>query len=457
MELTPQTIREIGYLISALLFILGIKLISNPKTAIRGNIVSLVGMVIAILSTFLNPTAKLSNLWFIMLAIIAGTYVGIVASNRVKFTEMPQMVSLFNGMGGLTISFIAVIEFLSKAGYDKWFIVSAGFSGMIGAISFVGSMLAMLKLWGILDKPIRSKLLTTLNLALLMTLLVVYVLLVMFPSPYSLIILFVLGGVIGFSGVLPIGGADMPVVISILNTFTGLAASIAGFAINNNAMIVAGTLVGASGTILTILMAKAMNRSIVSIVVGGFGIPQSTQTKKASVQQISIEDAAILLSYSKKVIIVPGYGMAVSGAQNELHELEQLLESKGVEVKYAIHPVAGRMPGHMNVLLAEANVEYSKLYEMEEINPEFKNTDVVLVVGANDIVNPAAKNNPNSPLYGMPILEVDQAQNIIFMKRSLNPGFAGVDNELFFNPKTKMLFGDAKQTLKQLISSVKSL
>jgi len=268
-----------------------------------------------------------------------------------------------------------------------------------------------------------------------------------------------LGGVLGFSGVFPIGGADMPVIIALLNAFTGLAASISGFALNNNAMIVSGTLVGASGTILTFLMAKAMNRSVFNVLLGGFGVSsqKAQEMKKGNIQEISVQDASILLSYSNNVIIVPGYGMAVSGAQNEVHELEELLEKKGVNVKYAIHPVAGRMPGHMNVLLAEAKVDYSKLYEMEQINPEFKNTDVVLIIGANDIVNPAAKNNPNSPLYGMPILEVDQAQNIIFMKRSLRPGFAGIENELFFNPKTRMLFGDAKETLKKIISELKNI
>jgi len=269
---------------------------------------------------------------------------------------------------------------------------------------------------------------------------------------------FFIGGILGFSGVYPIGGADMPVVIALLNAFTGLAAAIAGFAIQNNAMIVSGTLVGASGTILTLLMAKAMNRTLLSVIIGGFGETSLTETtKKVNIQEISPQDTAILLAYSKKLIILPGYGMAVANAQNEVHELEELLTKRGVEVIYAIHPVAGRMPGHMNVLLAEAQVDYSKLYELEQANSEFKTSDVVLIVGANDIVNPAAKNNPNSPLYGMPILEVEDAANIIFMKRSLRPGFAGVDNELFFNPKTRMLFGDAKETLRKVINELKSL
>lgn len=453
-----DSLRELGYLISAFLFILGIKYMGNPVTSIRGNIISAAGMSIAIISTFLQGKANFNNLWFIILAILSGSFVGTYLARVVKFTEMPQMVSFFNGMGGLTIVLISIIEFLHRKTVDKIFTISAGFSGIIGAISFVGSMLAMAKLWGILEKSYRSNFIRVFN-SILLILIVLFFGILIFEGSYGwLILVIILGGILGFSGVFPIGGADMPVIIALLNAFTGLAASIAGFAINNNAMIVSGTLVGASGTILTILMAKAMNRSVLGVILGGFGgVDTTSQAHKGNIQEITVQDAAILLSYSRKVIIVPGYGMAVSGAQNEVHELEELLEKKGVEVKYAIHPVAGRMPGHMNVLLAEAKVDYSKLYEMEYINPEFKNTDVVLVVGANDIVNPAAKNNPNSPLYGMPILEVDQAQNIIFMKRSLRPGFAGVENELFFNPKTRMLFGDAKETLKKLINEIKNI
>jgi len=458
-------ITEVGYLVSAFLFILGIKYMGHPATAIRGNWISAIGMFIAVLFTFFHPSVHFENLWFILLAIVLGTVIGLYLAGVVKFTEMPQMVSFFNGMGGLTIALISIVEFFTRGivsevegGFDWFFVASSAFSGVVGSISFVGSMLAMAKLWGIFESSKRSIFIRVFNALVLLSILIIYVLLIINPSPYLLVFLFIMGGVLGFSGVFPIGGADMPVVIALLNAFTGLAASIAGFAINNNAMIVSGTLVGASGTILTILMAKAMNRTVLGVILGGFGgTKEAASNVKGNVQEISVQDAAVLLAYSKKVIIVPGYGMAVSNAQNEVHELEQLLESKGVEVKYAIHPVAGRMPGHMNVLLAEAKVDYSKLYEMNEINPEFKNTDVVLVVGANDIVNPAAKNNPNSPLYGMPILEVDQAQNIIFMKRSLRPGFAGVENELFYNPKTRMLFGDAKETLKKLISEIQNL
>lgn len=453
-----ETVREIGYIISAFLFIMGIKYMGNPSTAIKGNIISFIGMVLAIISTFFYHNVIWANIWFILVAVILGSIVGVYMAQAVKFTEMPQMVSFFNGMGGLTIALISLVEF-SKMYSNKFFLVSAGFSGAIGSVSFVGSMLATAKLWGILEKSRKSIFIRIFNVLVLLSILVVYFLLIVNPNYYLLSLLFVLGGVLGFSGVLPIGGADMPVVIALLNAFTGLAASIAGFALNNNAMIVSGTLVGASGTILTFLMAKAMNRSVLGVILGGFGGVSAGEGKtvKGNIQEITVEDTAILLSYAKNVIIVPGYGMAVSNAQNEVHELEELLEKKGVEVKYAIHPVAGRMPGHMNVLLAEAKVDYSKLYEMEQINPEFKNTEVVLIVGANDIVNPAAKNNPGSPLYGMPILEVDQAQNIIFMKRSLRPGFAGVENELFFNPKTRMLFGDAKETLKKLINHLKSM
>ncbi len=459
-----EFIRETGYLLSALLFIIGIKYMSNPSTAIKGNFLSFIGMFIAVVCSFFYTQVHFDNIWFILFAILLGGVVGNYLANSVKFTEMPQMVSFFNGMGGLTIALIAIIEFFNNIG-NRFFVISAGFSGVIGSISFVGSMLAMAKLWGFFEKAKKSSLIRIFNLIILILIIIFYVVLVLNPqqivgisSFYLLVFLFLLGGLLGLSGVFPIGGADMPVVIALLNAFTGLAASIGGFAINNNAMIVSGTLVGASGTILTFLMAKAMNRSVFSVILGGFGVTKKEEiTSKGSVQQITPEDAAVLLVYSKKVIIVPGYGMAVSNAQNEVHELEEILEKRGVEVKYAIHPVAGRMPGHMNVLLAEAKVDYSKLYEMEQINPEFRNTDVVLIVGANDIVNPAAKNNPNSPLYGMPILEVDQAENIIFMKRSLNPGFAGVENELFFNPKTRMLFGDAKETLKKLIQEIKNI
>lgn len=430
----------------------------NPSTAIKGNTISLIGMAIAIICTFFYSNIILNNIWFILVAIVLGLFVGIYLSQVVKFTEMPQMVSFFNGMGGLTIALIALVEF-SKSYMDRFFVISAGFSGVIGSISFVGSILATAKLWGFFEGSKKSLYFRIFNAIILISIIIVYLFLINQPSYHLLTALFVLGGVLGFSGVFPIGGADMPVVIALLNAFTGLAASISGFALNNNAMIVSGTLVGASGTILTFLMAKAMNRSVINVILGGFGTAtkETQTTSKGNIQEITPEDTAILLSYSKNAIIVPGYGMAASGAQNEVHELEELLEKKGVEVKYAIHPVAGRMPGHMNVLLAEAKVDYSKLYEMEQINPEFRNTEVVLIVGANDIVNPAAKNNPNSPLYGMPILEVDQAQNIIFMKRSLRPGFAGVDNELFFNPKTRMLFGDAKETLRKVINHLKSI
>ncbi len=460
-------IREIGYLISAFLFILGIKYMTHPETARKGNIISFIGMVLAVLLTFIQNNFIVSNLWFIILGIILGSIVGSYLALKVKFTEMPQMVSFFNGMGGLTISFISFSEYFYKAKESNlFFIFSASFSGTIGMVSFIGSMLAMAKLWGYLESAKKSLTIRIFNLLLVILL---FLGIIYLAISYSLNLnleinkfiflgLIIIGAVLGFSGVYPIGGADMPVVIALLNAFTGLAAAIAGFAIQNNAMIVSGTLVGASGTILTLLMAKAMNRSLLSVIMGGFGETSLTDvSKKGNIQEISYQDTAILLAYSKKVIIVPGYGMAVANAQNEVHELEELLTKRGVEVIYAIHPVAGRMPGHMNVLLAEAQVDYSKLYELEQANSEFKTADVALIVGANDIVNPAAKNNPNSPLYGMPILEVEDAANIIFMKRSLRPGFAGVDNELFFNPKTRMLFGDAKETLRKVINELKSL
>lgn len=462
MTLDLIQIREIGYLISAFLFIIGIKYMTHPETAKKGNFISFIGMFLAVTLTFIQDKFIISNLWFIIVGIILGSIVGSYLALKVKFTEMPQMVSFFNGMGGLTISLISFSEFFYKSNENNLFFnFSASFSGVIGAISFVGSMLAMAKLWGYFESAKKSNFIRFLNLSLSIILILGIIYLIIghnLNTKIIFLILIIIAGVLGFSGVYPIGGADMPVVIALLNAFTGLAASIAGFSIQNNAMIVSGTLVGASGTILTLLMAKAMNRSLISIIMGGFGEISSTETtKKGNIQEISPQDTAILLAYSKKVIIVPGYGMAVANAQNEVHELEEILNKRGVDVIYAIHPVAGRMPGHMNVLLAEAQVDYSKLYELEQANQEFKTADVVLIVGANDIVNPAAKNNPNSPLYGMPILEVDQASNIIFMKRSLRPGFAGVDNELFFNPKTRMLFGDAKETLKKIINELKSL
>ncbi len=465
MSLDLIQIREVGYLISAFLFILGIKYMTHPETAKKGNLISFIGMALAVMLTFIQEKFIISNLWFIILGIILGSVVGTYLALRVKFTEMPQMVSFFNGMGGLTITLISLSEYFTKAKEGNlFFVFSASFSGVIGTISFVGSILAMAKLWGYLESAKKSNFLRFFNLSLVILLILGIIYLIINYNNYLefsriiFLVLVIIGGILGFSGVYPIGGADMPVVIALLNAFTGLAAAIAGFAIQNNAMIVSGTLVGASGTILTLLMAKAMNRTLLSVIMGGFGETSLTETtKKGNIQEISPQDTAILLAYSKKVIIVPGYGMAVANAQNEVHELEELLTKRGVEVIYAIHPVAGRMPGHMNVLLAEAQVDYSKLYELEQANSEFKTADVALIVGANDIVNPAAKNNPNSPLYGMPILEVEDAANIIFMKRSLRPGFAGVDNELFFNPKTRMLFGDAKETLRKVINELKSL
>ena len=463
MALDLIQIREIGYLISAFLFIIGIKYMTHPETARKGNLISFIGMLLAVILTFIQDKFIISNLWFIVLGIVLGSIVGTYLALKVKFTEMPQMVSFFNGMGGLTIAFISFSEYFTKE-ENLFFVFSSSFSGVVGAISFVGSMLAMAKLWGYLENAKKSNFIRFFNLSLVILLILgITYLTISYNNSIEFrkiifLVLIVIGGILGFSGVYPIGGADMPVVIALLNAFTGLAAAIAGFAIQNNAMIVSGTLVGASGTILTLLMAKAMNRTLLSVIIGGFGQTNLTEaTKKGNIQEISPQDTAILLAYSQKAIIVPGYGMAVANAQNEVHELEELLTKRGVEVIYAIHPVAGRMPGHMNVLLAEAQVDYSKLYELEQANSEFKTADVVLIVGANDIVNPAAKNNPNSPLYGMPILEVEDAANIIFMKRSLRPGFAGVDNELFFNSKTRMLFGDAKETLRKVINELKSL
>lgn len=462
-------ILEISYLIASITFIVGLKMLSHPDTARKGNLIAAAGMLLAIFVTIFiyqdYDAAKLLNYGLIFLGLVVGTVIGTIMAKRVQMTAMPQMVSFFNGMGGACAALIAIIEFqhhqhVEITGFDGELLVML-LGLLIGSVSFSGSMIA----YGKLEGKIKDRVLPF-NQAVNMILLAVIIILIgyqLFGSadPVLFYVLLGIALIYGILFVMPIGGADMPVVISLLNSFTGMAAAFGGFLYGNKAMLTGGILVGSAGTILTILMCNAMNRSLTNVLLGAFGGSSGAAGKSGSgdqtVREISMSDTAVLLSYSQNVVIVPGYGLAVAQAQHICHELEKLLEEKGVEVNYAIHPVAGRMPGHMNVLLAEADVPYERLQEMEEINPKLPNADVVVVIGANDVVNPAAKNDPSSPIYGMPILEVDQAKNVIILKRGMSAGYAGIENELFFYPKTRMLFGDAKATLQKLTSEVKEV
>ena len=455
---------EICYLIASLTFVIGLKMMGNPKTARKGNLIGAAGMTVAIIGTIVLHDGDVPFIIYALigLSILIGTISGWVTAQKVAMTKMPELVSLFNGMGGACAALISLIEYPHLSQEVATLIpVLAGL--IIGSVSFSGSMIAFLKLNGTMNKAIRIPSYNIVNTLLMIVTLGLAVMMVINPAlntplyMYSLLALSLLYGVLF---VVPIGGADMPVVISLLNSFTGLAAAFGGFLYGNKAMLTGGILVGSAGTLLTVIMCKAMNRSLSSVIFGAFGGSSAvggTSAEGGTVKDIQVADLAVLMNYSKKVIIVPGYGLAVAQAQHVIHEIELILESRGVEVKYAIHPVAGRMPGHMNVLLAESSVDYGKLSEMEEINPEFASTDVVLVVGANDVVNPAAKTDPSSPIYGMPILEVENATHIIVNKRSMNAGYAGIDNQLFYNPKTSMLFGDAKTVLTALANELKSL
>jgi len=478
---------EIAYLLASLSFIFGLKRLSSPRTARSGNIVAAIGMALALAGTFILP--DMGNFVWIILAIVIGTIPGWLLAKKVKMTAMPQMVSLFNGMGGACALFISLGEWLDKIypditakmadhpptiGFGKFqHEVAASFPMLLGivlgAISFTGSLIAFGKLQGLVtEKPVRWPLQKLINVVVVLGILGAAVasdFTASLPSHTALvwvIVLVVLGLVLGVLQVLPIGGADMPVVISVLNSCTGLAAAVTGFAMQNMSMIIAGTLVGAAGSLLTLLMCKAMNRSLAKVIFGSFGGGAAAGQAAAGLgdktqREIVAAECAVMMGYARKVIIVPGYGLAVAQAQHMVHELDELLEKRGVEVKYAIHPVAGRMPGHMNVLLAEADVPYPKLLDMDEINPEFEQADVVLVIGANDVVNPAARTDPGSPIFGMPILNADKAKNIIVIKRGRGTGFAGIENDLFYNPKTRMLFGDAKKALQELTTEVKAL
>jgi len=448
-------------------------MLSNPLTARRGNLIAAAGMVIAIFGTIFlyeDDGHKLGNYLWIFSGLAIGGIVGTLAAKKVKMTAMPEMVSLFNGMGGACAALISIVEFnhlyheIETSGNieghgGKVLIIMLGL--IIGSVSFAGSMVAWGKLNGKVN-DIAFKGQNVLNLIFLAIALGAAGYLVL--APMHLIIFYVvliLSLVYGILFVLPIGGADMPVVISLLNSFTGVAAACGGFLYDNKVMLTGGILVGAAGTLLTILMCKAMNRSLLNVLIGSFGgnaaATSTGATQQGAYKEISLSDTAMVMSYANKVMIVPGYGLAVAQAQHVCHELEKILEEKGVEVRYAIHPVAGRMPGHMNVLLAEADVNYEKLMEMEVANDEFKTTDVVLILGANDVVNPAAKNDPASPIYGMPILEVEQSKTVIVNKRSMKPGYAGIENDLFFQPKTSMLFGDAKKVLQNLVTEIKNV
>ncbi|PJB16830.1 MAG: NAD(P) transhydrogenase subunit beta [Flavobacteriaceae bacterium CG_4_9_14_3_um_filter_33_16] len=458
---------EFIYLIASMTYILGLKMLGKPGTARKGNLIAAGGMTLAILGTIFLYQGEVPTYIYALIgtAILIGTIIGWIIAKKVAMTKMPELVSLFNGMGGASAALIGLIEFEHYTG-NTLSIATIVAGIIIGSISFSGSMIAWAKLNGTLNKPLRLPKYNLLNNLVIIGLILfaVYIAWSGTDSQLLLYVLFFVALAYGVLFVLPIGGADMPVVISLLNSFTGLAAALGGFLYGNMVMLTGGILVGSAGTILTFAMCDAMNRSLVSVIFGSFGsggnsqaIEGASETMTGSIKKTTVSDAAILMNYSQRIIIVPGYGLAVAQAQHAIHELEQLLASKGIEVKYAIHPVAGRMPGHMNVLLAETNVDYDKLAEMENVNPEFKNTDVVFVVGANDVVNPAAHTNPSSPIFGMPILEVENAKSIIINKRSMNPGYAGIENELFYNPKTSMLFGDAKSVIQSLISELKGM
>jgi NAD(P) transhydrogenase subunit beta len=465
----PALIR-LAYIATAALFIAGLKLLSSPRTAPRGNFIAACGMLIAIGVTLFDP--EVQNFGFIISGIVVGWAIGVVLAQKVKMTAMPQMVALLNGLGGgasvlvvaSELNFLATSEAASVLEPGMALTVPAVLSTVIGAVALTGSLVAFAKLQELMPgRPIVYPFQQIINLLLLLTAAFLAERVVSSPfSAFPFVGLCLISAVLGVLSVLPIGGADMPVVISLLNSYSGLAASATGFVLNNNALIIGGSLVGASGIILTKVMCKAMNRSLANVLFGAFGAvkeaaPGAAGGVHAAVKSASPLDAATILEAARLVIIVPGYGMAVAQAQHAVRELASTLAKRGAEVKYAIHPVAGRMPGHMNVLLAEADVPYDQLRDMDHINPEFPQADVALVIGANDVTNPAARNNPSSPIYGMPILDVDKARTAMVIKRSMNPGFAGIDNELYTRENTLMVFGDAKDMVKKITQELKEL
>jgi len=468
-----NAILQLSYLIGSITFILGLKMLSHPDTARKGNLVAAAGMIIAIFATIFlfqgENNEPLHNYVWIFAALIIGTVVGTIAAKKVQMTSMPEMVSLFNGMGGACAMLISIIEYrhimteiaVKQPGTGTMIVVVLGM--LIGTVSFAGSMVA----WGKLNGRIKDRTIPggqVINFIIFAGLigLVIAVVGGFFSGMPALFYgILALAALYGILFVMPIGGADMPVVISLLNSFTGVAAAFGGFLYDNPVMLTGGILVGSAGTILTILMCKAMNRSLKNVLIGSFGGakagPAGEAKDQGNYKEISLNDTAVLMAYAQKVMIIPGYGLAVAQAQHICHELEKVLNEKGVEVLYGIHPVAGRMPGHMNVLLAEADVPYEKLLEMEDANDQMGTTNVVLILGANDVVNPAAKEDPASPIYGMPILEVEKADHVIVNKRSMKPGYAGIENELFFRPKSSMLFGDAKKVLQSLVAELKQV
>jgi NAD(P) transhydrogenase subunit beta len=462
--ITPTWVR-LAELLAAVLFILALKGLSSPKSARRGNLLGAAGAAIATAVVFFYGQeyfgGPVKHLPQILIAIAIGSIIGWVAARRVQMTQMPQMVALFNGVGGGAAAVISVIEFLSVESESIPILTATIFTVVVGSVSFTGSLLTYAKLQELMtSRPVVIPLGRFITIGVAVATVATAVLLIVNPTNALLWLLLGLSLVLGILLVLPVGGADVPIVISLLNAFTGLSVAASGYVLGNVLLIVAGTLVGASGTLLTRMMAKAMGRPLTNTLFGAFTAKASTSAASAEdrpVKSASPEDVAIMLGYARKVIIVPGYGLAVAQAQNTIRELVELLVAKGIEVDYAIHPVAGRMPGHMNVLLAEANVPYEQLKEMDEINPEFPSTDVALVVGANDVVNPAARDDKTAPIYGMPILNVDQAQQVVFLKRSMRPGFAGIENEVLFDPKTSLLFGDAKDSLTKVVNSLKTL
>lgn len=462
--MTPTWVR-VAELLAAVLFILALKGLSSPKTARRGNLLGAAGAAIATAVAFFYGQkfygGPVQHLPEILIAIAIGSIIGWIAARRVQMTQMPQMVALFNGVGGGAAAVISVIEFLSVHSESAAILTATIFTVVVGSVSFTGSLLTFAKLQELMtSRPVVIPLGRFVTIGVAVATVVTAVALILNPTNSLLWLLLGLSLVLGILLVLPVGGADVPIVISLLNAFTGLSVAASGYVLNNVLLIVAGTLVGASGTLLTRMMAQAMGRPLTNTLFGAFKkrvASSAASSEDRPVKSASPQDVAIMLAYARKVIIVPGYGLAVAQAQNTIRELVELLVAKGIEVDYAIHPVAGRMPGHMNVLLAEANVPYEQLKEMDEINPEFPGTDVALVVGANDVVNPAARDDKSAPIYGMPILNVDQAQQVVFLKRSMRPGFAGIENEVLFDPKTSLLFGDAKDSLTKVVGALKSL
>lgn len=456
----------IAYLIASLTFIAGLRMLSSPVSARTGNLVAAAGMAVAVVATFFVSGMKTGNFWFIILAMAVGAGLGIGSALKVKMTAMPQMVAIFNGMGGGAAALGSVLEYVHKTPQSAQ-VIAVGLSAAIGAVSFTGSIIAFAKLQEIIQGN-AHKWRWAQVLSGVLVLAIVGLIVVLMTGSMSgdtgtlmLVGLTTLALILGIVLVTPIGGADMPVVIALMNSMTGVAVALAGFVLTNELLIVAGALVGASGTLLTVLMGRAMNRPLTNVLFGGFGAVSAAGGMElpagATVRETSVDDAAMLMCYSQRVVIVPGYGLAVAQAQHQVRELADLLLERGVQVKFAIHPVAGRMPGHMNVLLAEADVPYDLVYEMDAINGEFPSTDIVLVVGANDITNPGARDDPHSEIYGMPILNVDYARQVIVLKRSMRPGFAGIDNPLYYDPKTAMLFGDARSSLQKLVAAVKTV